>query len=76
MSALLGKNTDLWEEHRGHLSCWEQRGVCAAEDIKALPEILVQFLTLPTSGGAEDITTERYRHCLVDLSRVHDGENG
>ena len=43
-SALLGKNTDLWDEHRDHTSRWEQRRACAGEDVKALPEILVQFL--------------------------------
>lgn len=41
VSALLGKDTDLWEENRGRISCWEQRGACAAEDKKALPEILL-----------------------------------
>lgn len=44
VSALLGKKTDLCEEHRGYISCWEQRRACAGADIKALPEILVQFL--------------------------------
>ena len=29
VSALLGKKTDLCEEHRGYISCWEQRRACA-----------------------------------------------
>lgn len=69
------------EEHRSvgraqgpHLSLGAEESVCwgrrkgASGNPSAVPP------ALPTSGGAED--TERYRHCLVDLSLVHDGENG
>lgn len=63
VSALLGKDGDLWGEHRGpgqsSILHWEWRGRYAWESVKALVEFTVQFLQLsPILEGDEEVFTE------------------